>query len=60
VRGLYVPQIEDTASMIRTVSGACTGAGLFDVGDAVVIAGGFLNEGSSTTNLVHIHTVTAV
>jgi pyruvate kinase len=60
VKGLVVKLVDDPARMIQTVSAACARAGLVKVGDVVIIAGGFLDEESSKTNMVHVHTVTAL
>ena len=60
VKGLLVKLVDDPAKMMQTVSAACARAGLVNVGDVVIITGGFLDEESSKTNMVHAHTVTAV
>ena len=60
VKGLVVKLVDDPVRLIQSVSAECTRAGLVEVGDVVIIAGGFLDEESSKTNMVHVHTVTAL
>lgn len=60
VQGLLAKLMDDPPRMMKTVSDVCVRAGLVNVGDVVIITGGFLDEESSKTNMVHIHTVTAV
>lgn len=60
VRGIVSTLPEDTSEMMVSVAAACTRAGLVRTGDVVVITGGFMDEESSKTNMVHIHTVTAI
>ncbi|MHB8895245.1 MAG: pyruvate kinase [Candidatus Geothermincolia bacterium] len=57
VRGIVVPLTENAGDMMNVAAGACAQAGLVKDGDLVVITGGFLDEESSKTNMVHVHTV---
>jgi len=57
VKGIVVEMNDHSGDMMNDVSNACTRAGLLKPGDLVVIAGGFLDEESSKTNMVHVHTV---
>lgn len=57
VRGLAVLDTGDLRRMISDSTAACAEAGYVDRGDLVVITGGFLDEESSSTNVVHVRTV---
>ena len=59
VHGVVIPMSEDIAKMMNDVSRVCVLQGLVKVGDLVVITSGFMDEESSKTNMVHVHTVTA-
>jgi pyruvate kinase len=59
VKGIVVEMTENAGDMMNKVAEACTAAGLVEHGDLVVITGGFLDEESSKTNMVHVHTVKA-
>jgi pyruvate kinase len=58
VHGVIIPMSDDVSTMIRDVSRTCAIQGLVKTGDLIVITGGFLDEESSKTNMVHVHTVT--
>lgn len=60
VTGVMSDLPEDAAEMMARAAGISAQAGLVKPGDVVVIAGGFMEEKSSQTNMVHIHTVTAI
>jgi len=60
VKGLVAELDYEPAAMIKTVSAVCERAGLLNVGDLVVITGGFLDEEIGKTNMVHVHTVTSM
>jgi pyruvate kinase len=55
--GLVVAESGDLREMIGQAVGACVEAGYVASGDLVVITGGFLDERSGKTNVVHVHTV---
>lgn len=57
VIGLTVDESGDLREMIRGAVDACVKAGYLASGDLVVITGGFLDERSGKTNVVHVHTV---
>jgi pyruvate kinase len=59
VHGVMIPMSTDIVTMMKDVSRTCKVQGLVKVGDLIVITGGFLDEESSKTNMVHVHTVTA-
>lgn len=59
VRGLVMELNENVDDMVGDLSSACKETGLVRAGDVIVIAGGFLGEESSKTNMVHVHTVKA-
>lgn len=59
VKGIIVDMLDNAADMMNSVSRDCVQAGLVEAGDLIVITGGFLDEESSKTNMVHVHTVKA-
>jgi len=59
VHGVVVRMEDDVATLMKDVSSACALQNLVKVGDLIIITGGFLDEESSKTNMVHVHTVTA-
>jgi len=59
VRGLVMELNENVDGMVSELSSACRKTGLVRAGDVIVIAGGFIGEESSKTNMVHVHTVKA-
>ena len=56
-KALLVPEHEEFDDLIDDASTVCIGAECIAPGDVVVITGGFLDEESSETNVVHVHTV---
>ena len=58
VNGLVMPQIADSLwQTVRDVARVCVRNGFVTSGDLVVMIGGFLQEETGTTNVVHVHTV---
>ncbi len=57
IKGVVIGEEPDLRSMIREATGACVKAGWVNRGDVVVVTGGFIDEESSKTNVVHVHTV---
>ncbi len=57
IEGIELQLVDNPSGMMRLAAGACRAEGLLDAGDLVVITGGFLDEASSKTNMVHVHTV---
>ncbi|PKQ28006.1 MAG: pyruvate kinase [Candidatus Anoxymicrobium japonicum] len=57
VQGVVAPMAIDVATMIKNASGACVLKGLLRAGDLIVVTGGFLDEESGKTNMIHTHTV---
>jgi pyruvate kinase len=59
VKGIHMDMTDNVPNLMNQVSSSCVSCGYVDPGDLVVITGGFLDEESSKTNMVHVHTVKA-
>jgi pyruvate kinase len=59
VRGIHMDTTDNVGDLMNEVSSECVKCGYVNPGDLVVITGGFLDEESSKTNMVHVHTVKA-
>jgi pyruvate kinase len=57
VAAVKVPHSDQLKEMIEEATNACSRECLVTRGDLVVVTGGFLDEESGTTNVVHVHTV---
>lgn len=57
VKGLLMPEYDELQELIAVASRICVDAECVMPGDMVVLTGGFLDEESSKTNVVHVHTV---
>ncbi len=54
---MKVPHSNQLKEMIEEATNACSRECLVMRGDLVVVTGGFFDEESSKTNVVHVHTV---
>jgi pyruvate kinase len=57
VEGTVVPEFAELRLLIEEASHACARECYVSRGDLVVITGGFVDEESAKTNVVHVHTV---
>lgn len=57
VEAVKVPHSHQLKEMIEEATNACSRECLIARGDLVVVTGGFFDEESSKTNVVHVHTV---
>lgn len=57
VQGIVAPMTKDLKQTINYAEKACLENGLVEKDDLVVMTGGFLEEESGSTNIVHVHTV---
>jgi pyruvate kinase len=57
VAAVKVPQSDQLKEMIEEATDVCSRECLVMQGDLVVVTGGFFDEESSKTNIVHVHTV---
>jgi pyruvate kinase len=56
-KGLLISKYDELRRLIEVASEACVKAGYLARGEVAVITGGFFDEESSDTNVVHVHTV---
>lgn len=57
VQGIVAPMTKDLKQTIKNAEELCLKYGLVKKDDLVVMTGGFLDEESGSTNVVHVHTV---